>query len=70
MGVLRYNVEDLLLVSTLLDKYDIKIDLSEEIGFLSTDDSKTRDALVGALSKSFSDKKVLNSVPLFYFVSG
>ena len=43
MGIVRSNVEDLLLVATLLDKYNIKIDLREEMEILSRDDTKLRE---------------------------
>ena len=34
LGVVRSNVEDLLIVSTLLDKHNIQVDLRQELELL------------------------------------
>jgi len=44
LGVVRSNVEDFLLVATLLDKFQNKIDLSQEFELLKEDEGVAIDA--------------------------
>ena len=77
LGIVRSNVEDLLIVATLLDKYKLTtIDLRQELdallkdgGEVESEEAAASNATVKKLPK-FGDKKTTKSGILFYLKAG
>lgn len=70
LGVVRSNVEDLLLVSTLLDKHNAQVDLRQELELLKEDsgaDSNDGDVIQ---KKDFKERKTTRVGTIFYLKSG
>lgn len=69
MGIVRSNVEDLLLVSTLLMKHDAQVELRQELELLKEEgDSASDDG--GSLKKDFKERKTTRQGMIFYLKSG
>ena len=77
LGIVRSNVEDLLIVATLLDKYKLTtIDLRQELdallkdgGEVESEEAAASTTIVKKLPK-FGDKKTTKSGILFYLKAG
>jgi len=75
LGIVRSNVEDFLLVATLLDKYKVQVDLRQELDALLKDSSAQSESAgpEDAVSKKYSkfgDKKTTKSGLIFYLKAG
>lgn len=66
MGAVRSNVEDLLLVASLIDEFKIEIDLEEEVSMMKGEDSVKEG---GVVKVDFAEKKVTKSGKIFYLMS-
>ena len=78
LGIVRSNVEDFLLVATLLDKYKVQVDLRQELDALLKDSTTQaesagpEDAGSQSLKKfpKFGEKKTTKSGLIFYLKAG
>lgn len=71
LGVVRSNVEDLLLVATLLDKHNIQVDLRPELELLKEENSlDNQEGSDSIQKKDFSERKVTRTGTIFYLKSG
>jgi len=73
----RSNVEDFLIVATLLDKYKVAVDLRQELNSLLKDSTTQAESAgpedAGAQTKKFpkfGDKKTTKSGLIFYLKAG
>lgn len=65
LGVVRSNVEDFLLVATLLEKYKNEVDLRQEFDLIKEEEgSSSGDA--SQQKKNYSERKVTKSGTMFY----
>lgn len=73
LGIVRANVEDLLLVATLLDKYKTPVDLRPELDLLLNDtnggSASSDDSIVKKLPK-FGDRKSTKNGIIFFLQAG
>ena len=69
LGVVRSNVEDLLIVSTLLDKHNIQVDLRQELELLGGEGDLNQNQ-EGMLKKDFSERKTTRQGTIFYLKAG
>ena len=69
MGIARSNVEDLLLVATLLDKHQAQVDLRQELDLLLKESDSGADEASKRLPK-FGDKKTTKAGLLFFLKAG
>ena len=67
LGQVRSNVEDLLLVATLLDKHKAQVDLRAELEMVKEEDHISADS---SQKKDFSERKVTKQGVIFYLKSG
>jgi hypothetical protein len=64
LGVVRSNVEDLLLVATLLDKFKVEVDLRQEMDLLKEEEEHSSGDTL--LKRNFSERKLTRSGTVFY----
>ena len=69
LGVVRSNVEDLLIVSTLLDKHNIQVDLRQELELLGGEGDLNQNS-EGLQKKDFSERKTTRQGTIFYLKAG
>lgn len=71
LGIVRSNVEDLLLVATLLDKHNAEVDLRMELELLK---DEAEDPLAASTEsfqkKNFNERKGTKSGTIFYLKAG
>lgn len=68
LGIVRSNVEDLLLVSTLLMKYNAQVDLRQELELLKEEGDSTGDD--ASSKRDFKERLVTKVGTIFYLKSG
>ena len=71
LGHVRSNVEDLLMVATLLDKHSSRrnqVDLRAELELLKQDDHQATDG--SSQKKNYSERKTTKSGTIFYLKAG
>lgn len=70
LGVVRSNVEDLLLVATLLNKHNAQVDLRQELEFLKEEGDMSADGPDTHTKKDFKEWKTTRTGTIFYLKSG
>jgi hypothetical protein len=65
LGVVRSNVEDLLIVATLLDKYNLPVDLRQEFDLLKEEDHSSGSENI-MVKKNFQERKQTKAGTIFY----
>ncbi|CDW73494.1 UNKNOWN [Stylonychia lemnae] len=70
LGVVRSNVEDLLLVATLLEKHNAQVDLRQELELLKEESTGSQDGSDSVLKKDYKERKVTRTGTIFYLQSG
>jgi hypothetical protein len=69
LGQVRSNVEDLLLVATLLGKYKPEVDLRQEFDLLKDEDQESGASELNA-KKNYTERKVTKQGHIFYLNTG
>lgn len=70
LGIVRSNVEDFLLVATLLDKHNISVDLRSELEILKDEGDSAAVSGDSYTKKSLADRKTSKSGTIFYLKAG
>lgn len=68
LGIVRSNVEDMLMVSTLLMKHNAQVDLIQELELLKEEGDSSADD--GSSKKDFKERKTTRVGTIFYLKSG
>jgi hypothetical protein len=70
LGIVRSNVEDFLLVATLLDKHSGSVDLREELEIIKDDASSSAASGESFIKKDLSLRKQTRTGTIFYLKAG
>lgn len=69
LGIVRSNVEDFIIVCTLLDKHNAQVDLRQELELLKEDDSVSS-GTEGSQKKNFDERTITKRGTIFYLKTG
>jgi hypothetical protein len=70
LGIVRSNVEDFLLVATLLDKHNISVDLRQELEILKDESEGSAASGDSYAKKNLSERKTSRTGTIFFLKAG